>query len=277
MLVSIARMPLAHEPADTFLEFPRGFRLRNTLREEGRAEAIMHIATVICLGPLEATVCPRVASRALGDGGRLCRSPDDAARESMAESHRNEPDEEVDGLDDPMLRARKEAQLRDAQGRNDEAPDEDQQRERSAAARQEPDGGESQQTKDEEAAEHHVELQQRQGAPRPEEDSEHHESDAEEADEQTCSENDVLHRRPRGRCGVRRVLERSAERHSSLSSMAVLGPTFKIARDRDERRLVAMRTALRCPHRAPSGGATMTATAASSAGHGEADVGEFYA
>ena len=89
----------------------------------------------------------------------------------------------MQGLDQPVAGPGQQAQLRDPQRRHDQAPDEDYEREPAGAGHEKARDGEHPHTDDEESAEQHVEREERQGVAGPEEDSEHHESDAEEAEE----------------------------------------------------------------------------------------------
>jgi hypothetical protein len=101
----------------------------------------------------------------------------------MAEPDGDDTDEEMDYLDYPVVRAWKQAQLCGAQRRDDQAPDEHEQSEASGPGREESEHGENPHADDEEAAERRMNGQQRQGVARPEQDPEHHQSDAEEAEE----------------------------------------------------------------------------------------------
>ncbi len=129
----------------------------------------------------------------LGKRDGLRRPPADAAGQSMAEAHGDDADEEMRCLDHPVIGARKQAQLRDAEGRDDEAPDENEKREPSGAGCSEAHESQSPQADDEETTQLHVEWQQRERVAGPEKDPEHDESNAEEADEQARDENDGLH------------------------------------------------------------------------------------
>src|SRR5487761_447083 len=99
---------------------------------------------------------PEAYSRALGNGSRLCRSLADAAGKTMSKPHGDETDEQMQHLDHPVIGTRHQAQLRHAQRRHDEAPDEDDRGKRASAAREQPDDDENPQRQDEEAAERHV-------------------------------------------------------------------------------------------------------------------------
>jgi len=99
----------------------------------------------------------------------------------MAQAHGNEADEQMKRLDHPVVGTGHQAQLRDAERRHDQAPDEDDESKRPTARHEEPDDGENPQAYDEQAAERRVEGQERQGVARPEQYPEYCERNAEEA------------------------------------------------------------------------------------------------
>ena len=122
-------------------------------------------------------------SGALGDARDFRWTPAYAAGEGVPEPHGDDADEQMDRLDHPVVGTGQQPQLRDAERRDDQAPDEDDERKCAITRREKPEDGEHPQANDEQAAEHHVELHQRQRMARPEEYPEHQESYAEEADE----------------------------------------------------------------------------------------------
>src|SRR6185437_12445693 len=137
---------------------------------------------------------PGVAgSRGIGSRDHRSLPPDDAPREGMTQPDGDEADEQVSGLDHPVVGTGQQAELGHAERGDDEAPDEYHHRESSIAAREEPDDHQNPEGDDEEPAERHVELHQRERMAGPEQDPQHHERDAEEADEQARDENDGLH------------------------------------------------------------------------------------
>ncbi len=133
-------------------------------------------ATLSSIGPSR----DLAASGARGNTGRLCRPLPNAAGESMAETHRDDADEQVDHLDHPMVSPGEQAQLSDAHRWNQESPKERHDCKTAAVARHEPENDEHQQSDDEEAAEQHVQRQERHGMSGPEENSEREKSNAEE-------------------------------------------------------------------------------------------------
>src|SRR5579875_2969244 len=142
-------------------------------------------------------------SGALGHRGRFRRPAADPPCERMPESHGDDPHQQMHRLYDPMAGARHQAELADTERRDDEAPHQNEEGESPRAAPEKPDDGEHPEADDEKPAESHVQLQQRLRVTGPEEDSERHESDAEEADEYACDENDRFHGRPPSRRKVR--------------------------------------------------------------------------
>lgn len=111
----------------------------------------------------------------------------------MTEPYGDESDQQMEHLDQPVIVPWKQTQLRDTEGRNEEAPDQNDEGEPASSAGRKSRGGEDPHADDEQDAEHHVRLQQRQRVPGPEEDPEHDESDAEDAEEQARNANDRFH------------------------------------------------------------------------------------